>query len=179
MKTTTKFAIALFVTALSFNGFAQKTKNSTEAPKMDATKNIVQNLKATPELSTLSKVFEVAGFEQILSEDGPFTILAPKNSSFTNADALLDSKNVETVKTLGAYHIIYGKWTISDFGKLLGASEGYKADIKTADGQIITLSYENKTYFITDKKGKKSKITFSDSIQNNGVIHGIDQVLSI
>lgn len=169
----------MFATALSLSGFAQRTKTTVEGPKMDATKNIVQNLKSTPELSTLSRVFEVAGFEQILSEEGPFTILAPKNSSFTNADALLDPKNVETAKNVGAYHIIYGKWTVSDFGKLLGASKGYKADIKTADGQVITLSFENKSYYITDKKGNKSKITFSDSVQANGVIHGIDQVLSL
>ncbi len=177
MKNTKTLAIALFATAVSFSGFAQKTKTQVPAPKVDASKNVVENLAATPELSTIAKVFQVSGYNSILSENSNFTILAPTDNVITNKDAFFDSKNIENTRNFGAYHIIYGKYTMADFANLVTTKKERKATIKTADGKPITITFEKGEMYITDEKGNKSKVTFSDVIVNNGVIHGLDRPL--
>ncbi|NBL63958.1 hypothetical protein GV828_01955 [Flavobacterium sp. NST-5] len=177
MTRTKTLAIALFATAVSFSGFAQKTKIQIAGPKMDASKNVVENLAATPELSTISKVFQVCGYNSILSENSNFTILAPSDNVIVDKDAFFDPKNIENTRNFGAYHIIYGKYTIADFANLVSTAKDRKATVKTADGKQIIVTFEKRDMFITDEKGQKSKITFSDVIVNNGVIHGIDKPL--
>lgn len=183
MKTNKNLAITMFVLFLSIASFAQKSQKNTNTvnPKFDATKNIIQNLSASQNYSSLAKVFKAAEFEQLLSEEGPYTILAPSNEAFNRAservDFLLDSKNILRTKDVAAYYIIYGKWYANDFGKLVRMSKG-KGEIKTADGEVLTVTWENRNFYFTDSKGNKSKVVFSDAIQSNGIIHGIDGVFS-
>lgn len=181
MKTNKNLAITMFALFLSIASFAQKTQKNVAGPKFDATKNIIQNLSASQDYSTLGKVFKAAEFEQLLAEEGPYTILAPSNEAFNRGservDFLLDPKNIQRTKDVAAYYIIYGKWYATDFGKLVRAGKG-KGEIKTADGDVLTVTWENRSFYFTDGKGNKSKVVFSDAIQNNGIIHGIDGVFS-
>lgn len=181
MKTKKNLAIA-FAFFVSVACFAQKKSATTIGDaKMDATKNILQNLEASQEFSSMGKVFNAGDLKEYLSAEGPFTILAPTNAALSNnpkeklAD-LLDPKKIIHTKQVGAYHIIHGKWYASDFGKLVRAKG--TPSIKTADGEILIVSWENKNFYLTDKNGNKAKLIVTDAIQSNGILHGIDNVFS-
>lgn len=180
MKTKKNLAIAIFALLVSVASFAQKPKNTVD-PKMDATKNIVENLATSQDFSSIGKVFTAAEFDELLREEGPYTILAPSNEAFNRnsetLDYLLDSKNILHTKNVAAYHIIYGKWYATDFGKLIRAGKG-KGEIKTSNGEVLTITLENGAFYFADSRGNKSKVLFSDAIQTNGIIHGIDRVFT-
>ncbi len=185
MKTNKNLAIIVFALLLSVASFAQRAQRkanvSTVDPKFDATKNIIDNLSASQNYSSLAKVFKAAEFEQMLSGEESFTILAPSNDAINrsseNLDFMTDPKNILRTKDIAAYYMIPGKWYATDFGKLIRMSKG-RGEIKTADGDILVLTLENSTIYLTDGKGNKAKLVFSDAIQSNGIIHGIDKTFS-
>lgn len=185
MKTNKNLAIILFALLLSVASFAQKNQKRANMnvvnPKFDATKNIIDNLTASQNYSSLAKVFKAAEFEQMLRKEGPYTILAPSNDvisrSSENLEFMTDPKNIHRTKDIAAYYMIPGKWYASDFGKLIRMSKG-RGEIKTADGDILVLTLENSIIYLTDAKGNKAKLVFTDAIQSNGIIHGIDKTFS-
>ncbi|WP_447637262.1 fasciclin domain-containing protein [Flavobacterium microcysteis] len=185
MKTNKNLAIIVFALLLSVASFAQKTQRkanvTTVNPKFDATKSIIDNLSASQNYSSLAKVFKAAEFEQILREEGPFTILAPSNDAINrsseNLDFMTDPKNIHRTKDIAAYYMIRGQWYATDFGKLIRMSKG-RGEIKTADGDILVFTLENSQIYVTDAKGNKAKLVFTDAIQSNGIIHGIDKTFS-
>lgn len=185
MKTNKNLAIILFALLLSVASFGQKNQKRANMnvvnPKFDATKNIIDNLTASQNYSSLAKVFKAAEFEQMLREEGPYTILAPSNDvisrSSENLEFMTDPKNIHRTKDIAAYYMIPGKWYASDFGKLIRMSKG-RGEIKTADGDILIITLENSIIYLTDAKGNKAKLVFTDAIQSNGIIHGIDKTFS-
>lgn len=185
MKTNKNLAIILFALLLSVASFGQKNQKRANMnvvnPKFDATKNIIDNLTASQNYSSLAKVFKAAEFEQMLREEGPYTILAPSNDvisrSSENLEFMTDPKNIHRTKDIAAYYMIPGKWYASDFGKLIRMSKG-RGEIKTADGDILIITLENSIIYLTDAKGNKAKLVFTDAIQSNGIVHGIDKTFS-
>lgn len=185
MKTNKNLAIILFTLLLSVASFGQKNQKRANMnvvnPKFDATKNIIDNLTASQNYSSLAKVFKAAEFEQMLREEGPYTILAPSNDvisrSSENLEFMTDPKNIHRTKDIAAYYMIPGKWYASDFGKLIRMSKG-RGEIKTADGDVLIITLENSIIYLTDAKGNKAKLVFTDAIQSNGIIHGIDKTFS-
>ena len=182
MKTKKNLAIAI-VLLVSVASFAQnKSKLTIGNAKMDAKKNIMQNLEASSEFSSAGKLFAVAEFKELLSDNNEeYTILAPTNTAIaTNSkeklNDLLEPVNMFHAKDVAAYHIIPGKWLATDFGRLL-RTKG-TPEVKTASGEILIVSYENGNLFLTDKNGNKAKLIITDALQSNGILHGIDNVFS-
>ena len=181
MKTKKNLAVvfALFVSIVSF---AQKKSITVGNAKMDATKNIVQNLEASKDFSSLVKVIEAAQYKDLLAGNKEeYTILAPTNTAFANSSKekvsdLEKPVNMFHAKEVLAYHIIPGKWRASDFGKIFRAKG--TPEIKTLDGEILLVSYENDFFYLTDKNGNKAKLIITNPIQSNGILHGIDNVFS-
>lgn len=182
MKTKKNLAVAfaLFVSVFSF---AQNKSSKTIAnTKLDATKNIVQNLEASSEYSSLGKVFIAAGYKDLLSDENEkFTILAPTNTAFTKSTKeklanLLLPVNKIVAEKVAAHHIIRGKWYVTDFVRLVRAKG--TPEIKTASGEILIVSLEKEILYFTDKNGNKAKMILSNAIQTNGILHGIDNVFS-
>ena len=181
MKTKKNLAVA-FAFLVSVVSFAQKKSMTVGNAKMDATKNIIQNLEASKEFSSIGKVFVAAEFKDLLSNnEEQFTILAPTNAALANnskekINNLLEPVNMFHAKDVAAYHIIRGKWYATDFGRLL-RTKG-TPEVKTANGEILIVSFENGSLYLTDKNGNKAKLIITDAIQSNGILHGIDNVFS-
>jgi len=177
-----KYLALAFTLFLSAAAFAQKKLATTIGDaKMDASKNIMQNLEASSEFSSMGKVFANGDLKEYLSEAGPYTILAPTNAALNSntkeklTDLLNPNKVIHT-KHVAAYHIIHGKWYASDFGKLVRAKG--TPSIKTVDGDVLIVSWENRNFYLTDKNGNKAKLIITDAVQSNGILHGIDNVFS-
>lgn len=180
MKTIKHLALALSL-MISASSLAQNNKILTVGDaKMNPSKNIMQNLEASSEFSLIGKVFKAAGYDEILSKE-EYTILAPTNDALKKntkdkVDFLTNPDNINSVKDIAAYYIISGKWHAADFGRLLIGNG--KKEIKTANGDVLTISRVNKDFYMTDKNGNKAKLIITNAIQSNGIIHGIDGTFS-
>jgi uncharacterized surface protein with fasciclin (FAS1) repeats len=138
------------------------------APQAQAAepKNIVETAVAAGSFKTLAKALQAADLIKTLEGKGPFTVFAPTDEAFAKLPAgaleglLKDKAKLTAVLT---YHVVAGKVLAADVVKMTSA--------KTEQGQSATIS---------TKDGVKidgAKVTQTDIIASNGVIHVIDTVL--
>ena len=144
------------------------------------TKNIVELAQATPSLSILVEAVIEAGLAGALSAPGALTVFAPTNAAFAAAltelgltkAALFANKPLLT-KVL-QYHVLGAKVLKAGipFGKAIvpivpGGADFFKIEVNGAAVEI------------TDGRNRspKSKITDTDILATNGVVHLIDKVI--
>lgn len=180
MKTKTNLIIVLFALMLSTANFAQKGKGA----KSTATKSSVSvgiGLSKASGYTSIVKAIQTANFDDMLKGTEEFTVLAPTDAAFNSKPGLLNSfmepGNYHPLRDVVAYHMIYGVWNVQDFARLVANGKG-KGQIKTTNGEVLTVTRENKSIYLEDKNGNKAKITAPDNVQSNGVWHGIDAVFS-
>ena len=147
---------------------------------LPADKDIVATaLAANPEFSTLVAALRQANLVTALQGAGPFTVFAPKNAAFdalrqelagsgnppiTVAALLANAKLADILK----YHVLDKR--------VLKAEVPVGTAVPTLAGVAETISI-NAAFVITDKKGRTSNITATDTFNTNGVIHIIDKVI--
>ena len=148
---------------------------------MYPTKNIVQNAVNSKDHTTLVAAVKAAGLVDTLSGKGPFTVFAPTNEAFTKlpagtVDTLLKPENKAKLTQVLTYHVVPGKLTAVELGRMVKAGNG-KAMLKTVEGESLTVTDMGGHIMVTDSKGDAATVTIADVIQSNGVIHVIDTVL--
>lgn len=139
---------------------------------LPANKDIVQTAQATPSLSVLVAAVVAAGLVDTLKGAGPFTVFAPTNDAFAallselnlTQDALLADKALLT-KVL-TYHVLPAR--------VLKADIPFDTSVSTVQGSTIRI---NRSFQITDQRGRVSQITAADVFASNGVVHLVDKVL--
>src|SRR5687768_9384409 len=90
---------------------------------MSDTFNLVETLLEDPKLSIFAKFVTAAGLIDTLKSADSFTILAPSNQAFSKLaeikfTSLLKPENKENLAELIKYHLLSGKITAADMGKL-------------------------------------------------------------
>ncbi|MGH8159099.1 MAG: fasciclin domain-containing protein [Rhodanobacter sp.] len=148
---------------------------------MYPSKNIIQNAADSKDHTTLMAALKAAGLVDTLSGAGPFTVFAPTDKAFAalpsgTVDDLMKPENKAALAKLLTYHVIAGRLTMHDLTKAVEANGGI-VDLKTLEGDSITISKDANRLAISDDKGNVAHITISDVMQSNGVIFVIDQVL--
>ena len=148
---------------------------------MIATKTIVENAAAAPNLTTLVSAVKAAGLVATLSGPGPFTVFAPTNEAFGRLapgtlDTLVKPANKATLTKVLTYHVIAGKLTLADLQAKVKAGGG-TATLTTVAGQSLTVTYANNAMTLTDPAGNKSYVETADVMQSNGVVHVVNGVL--
>jgi uncharacterized surface protein with fasciclin (FAS1) repeats len=138
------------------------------------TKNIVELAVATPTLSTLVAAVTAADLATTLSGPGPFTVFAPTNDAFAKIpkatlDALLLPSGKADLTKILTYHVVPAK--------VLKAEIPLGKPIASVQKGTFTIALEAGDVVITDAKGGKSKITATDIVATNGVVHVIDTVI--
>ncbi|MCC9599680.1 fasciclin domain-containing protein [Stieleria sp. JC731] len=132
-------------------------------------KTIVENAVEAKKFTTLVAAVKAAGLAELLSSDGPFTVLAPTDEAFKalpdgTVESLLQPENKGKLVSILKYHVIPGKVMSSQVVKL--------DDAKTAQGSTVSIMTKDGTVMIN-----KAKVVKADIESSNGVIHVIDKVL--
>ena len=128
-------------------------------------KDIVDTAVAAGNFKTLAAALTAAGLVDTLKGKGPFTVFAPTDAAFAkipkaDLDALLaDKAKLTSVLT---DHVVAGKVMASDVkaGKVKTV-QGSDLSVATAAGVMVD----------------NAKVTATDIVADNGVIHVIDSVL--
>jgi uncharacterized surface protein with fasciclin (FAS1) repeats len=128
-------------------------------------KDIVDTAVAAGNFKTLATALQTAGLIETLKGKGPFTVFAPTDAAFAKVpkadlDALLaDKAKLTAVLT---YHVVPGKVMAKDVKAGM---------VKTVQGSELTIS--TKGGVMVDA----AKVTKTDIVADNGVIHVIDSVV--
>ncbi len=128
-------------------------------------KDIVDTAVAAGNFKTLATALTAAGLVDTLKGKGPFTVFAPTDAAFAkipkaDLDALLkDKAKLTAVLT---YHVVAGK---------VMAADVKAGKVKTVQGSELTVSTSGGVMV------DKAKVTATDIVADNGVIHVIDSVI--
>jgi uncharacterized surface protein with fasciclin (FAS1) repeats len=128
-------------------------------------KDIVDTAVAAGNFKTLATALQAAGLIDTLKGKGPFTVFAPTDAAFAKVpkadlDALLkDKAKLTAVLT---YHVVPGK---------VMAKDVKAGKVKTVQGSELTIGT---TGGVTVDS---AKVTATDIVADNGVIHVIDSVV--
>jgi uncharacterized surface protein with fasciclin (FAS1) repeats len=137
--------------------------------------NVVVVAQSDPKFSILVEAVSAAGLDATLTGTGPFTVFAPTNDAFaalltelgiTKAALLADKPLLTAVLT---YHVLPAK--------VLRAGVPAGKAITTVQGGIFKVDAVGAGLVITDGRNRKSNITATDVMANNGVVHVIDKVI--
>ena len=128
-------------------------------------KDIVDTAVGAGNFNTLATALQAAGLVDTLKGPGPFTVFAPTDAAFAkipkaDLDALLkDKAKLTAVLT---YHVVPGKVMAADVkpGKVKTV-QGGSLTVATAGGVTVD----------------NAKVTATDIVADNGVIHVIDTVV--
>lgn len=132
-------------------------------------KNVVEIAAGNEDFSTLVAAVTAAGLAETLSGDGPFTIFAPTNEAFAKLPAgtvedLLKPENKAKLAAILTYHVVSGKVMAADVAGLNKAT--------TVQGSDVSIKSKQDTVTING-----AKVTATDIVGSNGVIHVIDTVI--
>jgi uncharacterized surface protein with fasciclin (FAS1) repeats len=174
--TTLTAVPALYATSMG----AEKTTMVGGAAMLPS-RNIVENAVNSKDHTTLVAAVKAAGLVDTLSGSGPFTVFAPTNEAFAalpagTVDTLLKPQNKADLAKILTYHVVAGKYTSKELAALAERGGG-KAELKTVQGEPITVGKSGSQWTVTDAKGNAATITIADVMQSNGVIFVIDKVL--
>jgi uncharacterized surface protein with fasciclin (FAS1) repeats len=148
---------------------------------MYPSKNIVQNAVNSKDHTTLVAAVKAAGLVSTLESSGPFTVFAPTNEAFKKLPAgtvqtLLKPENKDKLSSILTYHVVPGRLTTQDLREKIKDGGG-KAELKTVEGEPLTVMEKNGKLWLTDAKGDTAEITIANVMQSNGVIQVINTVM--
>jgi len=128
-------------------------------------KDIVDTAVDAGNFKTLATALQAAGLIDTLKGKGPFTVFAPTDAAFAKIpkaqlDALLaDKAKLTAVLT---YHVVAGK---------VMAKDVKAGKVKTVQGAELTVATTGGVMV------DSAKVTATDIVADNGVIHVIDSVV--
>ncbi|HEY2527491.1 MAG TPA: fasciclin domain-containing protein [Xanthobacteraceae bacterium] len=148
---------------------------------MYPSKNIIQNAVNSKDHTTLVAAVKAAGLVDTLQGPGPFTVFAPTNAAFAKlpsgtVDTLLKPEMKAKLTAVLTYHVLPGRFSAKDLMEA-ARKNGGTAELKTVEGETITVESKGNMLMIRDAKGNVAKVTIQNVFQSNGVIHVIDSVL--
>lgn len=161
--------------------FAKEMTKMVGGAAMYPSKNIVQNAINSKDHTTLVAAVKAAGLVPTLESPGPFTVFAPTNTAFDKLPAgtvetLLKPENKDKLKSILTYHVVPGRLTTQDLREKIKDGGG-KAELKTVEGEPLTVMEKNGKFWLEDAKGDTAEITVSNVLQSNGVIQVINAVM--
>jgi uncharacterized surface protein with fasciclin (FAS1) repeats len=136
---------------------------SNDAPSAD----IVSTAVAAGTFTKLAAALDATGLTAALKGTGPFTVFAPTDAAFaafeTANPGVLASLSKEQLAAILKYHVVAAKVGSKDLvsGSLVETLNGARAAVDLSSGAMIA----------------GAKVTQSDVVASNGVIHIIDKIM--
>ena len=123
-------------------------------------------------LKTFVSAVKAAGLTDTLNGTGPFTVFAPSDAAFkklpkTTLNALLKPENKARLASILKYHVIKGKVTAREAMDMKSGTM-----VTTVGGSKLKITHSKSGVFING-----AKVTMTDIMADNGVIHVINTVL--
>jgi uncharacterized surface protein with fasciclin (FAS1) repeats len=148
---------------------------------MYPSKTIVQNASQAKNLTTLVSAVKQAGLVDTLSGPGPFTVFAPTNAAFnelpkSTVDGLMKPDEKDKLKQILTYHVVAGKLDTAQLRDDVKKNDG-KFELKTVEGDNLTVTDHDGKLMLTDAKGGTAEITTANVNQSNGIVQVINHVL--
>jgi uncharacterized surface protein with fasciclin (FAS1) repeats len=135
---------------------------------MSPAKNVMENVRKAPNLSTLVTALEAVNMDGGLEAVGPITVFAPTNSGFEQLGdkvaQLLTPEGQTELRQLLSYHVVNGKFTIDELKN--------GAKLKTVNGQKLIVSKKDGNVYING-----ALVVTRNIDSSNGRFHIIDTVL--
>ena len=133
------------------------------------TGNIIEVAQRAGSFTTLVAAVQAAGLADVLSGEGPFTVLAPTDEAFEALPAgtvahLLEPENKALLQSILLYHVIPAEVASTQVVKVTSA--------QTAGGQRVDIDVRNGQVFVDD-----ARVIATDVEATNGVVHAIDRVI--
>jgi uncharacterized surface protein with fasciclin (FAS1) repeats len=130
---------------------------------------LVDTAASAGQFKTLTTAINAAGLSDTLKGPGPFTVFAPTDAAFAKLPAgtvetLLKPENKAQLVAILTYHVVPGELMAVDVVKLTEA--------KTVNGKSVSVTEQGNSVMIND-----AKVTTTDIVASNGVIHVIDKVI--
>lgn len=132
------------------------------------TKNVMEAATALGNLKELCHYLSEVGLSNPLKAKGPFTLFAPTDEAFAKLSKGMTvslGQDKELLKRILTYHMVQGKLLEKDLAKL--------AEVKTVNGSMISIAMRGGKVSL----GRRVRVTRTDILATNGVIHIIDAVL--
>ena len=128
--------------------------------------NIIETAIASTYLSTLHSAIQAAGWSELLTGQGPYTVFAPNEEAFARLpEGRLDEllKDTAKLQEMLAYHIVEGC--------VLAAEIKQHGSLRTLHAHNLGIASNNGI------KVNQANLIEADIACENGVIHIIDAVL--
>ena len=138
--------------------------------------SIVDVAVANGSFTTLVAALQATGLDTVLDNaDSTFTVFAPTDEAFAllgqdTIDALL--ADTDTLSDILLYHVISDAEILADAAITVAQSASNK--VTMTNGKQVALSLPDSTLYVN-----KAAVSLTDVMADNGVIHVIDQVISV
>jgi uncharacterized surface protein with fasciclin (FAS1) repeats len=129
---------------------------------------IVETLVDTGSFDTLVEAIRKADLVEALSSEGPFTVFAPIDQAFARLPADFDEALLHDRRALHealTYHVVSGAITSSDVARL--------GSVRSLRGEELSFYSEGGVVTVNG-----AHLVRPDIACSNGVIHGIDRLLT-
>lgn len=152
------------------NGVIHVVDNVLEEPQ----NNVAEIIGDDEDLAILQEAIAQAGINDVLTQEGPYTIFAPTDAAF---EKLFDELGVSSLAELSSdqltdilqYHVIEER-TFSP--ELEAGSQS------TLLGENFTITFDNAILLVDDNETTENAVVVAgDRLGNNGVVHYIDEVM--
>jgi uncharacterized surface protein with fasciclin (FAS1) repeats len=140
-------------------------------------RNLLENISASPDHSTLMAALKESGISDALKSDGQFTVFAPTNTALAALPAQMQGRDKTQLARLMGYLVVPGKYDSLALLKVIGEGGG-QARLRTVEGGVLVARMNGPTNVIlTDERGNTADITIYDVYDKNGVMHVVDRML--
>jgi uncharacterized surface protein with fasciclin (FAS1) repeats len=161
----------------------QAAPTPVPATAPSATDTVLKVAQRDPDFTTLVSALQTAGVADTLDETGPFTVFAPTNAAFEKVpaerrDALTQPEGQADLRRLLTYHVVPGRLDATALVQRIQAGGGSLTLTTMQGGTLTARTNADGSISLTDAAGGVSKVAEADMAGSNGVIHGIDAVLS-
>jgi uncharacterized surface protein with fasciclin (FAS1) repeats len=141
---------------------------STGLVSMTSAKTVVEIAAGSPDHTTLVAAVKAAGLAETLGGSGPFTIFAPTNAAFAKlpagtVESLLKPENKDKLVSILTYHVVPAQ---------VMAADVKSGDAPTVNGKTLAIKADSKGVTVN-----KARVTATDLVGSNGVIHVVDTVI--